>query len=121
VLREVLEDVLGQLLALGRQPVLDLGLVGEQDLLHPLQDHLVSLYVSVVAAMRPRESKVPTVRPVEVSTLSGTFNRSGVGAGDVVGGADDGVPGAGVEPLPGDGGAGGRGPDGPRSERVRRQ
>lgn len=51
MLREVLEDVLGQLLALGRQPVLDLGLVGEQDLLHPLQDHLVSLYVSVVAAM----------------------------------------------------------------------
>ena len=37
---------LGQSLPLGRQLVLDLGLVGEEDLLHPLEDLLVCVEIS---------------------------------------------------------------------------
>jgi len=53
VLRKVLENILRQLLAFGCQPVLHLALVREEDLLHPLQDHLVSLDLSVVPALGP--------------------------------------------------------------------
>ena len=68
VLGEVLEDVLGELLAFGCEPVLHLCLVRQQDLLHALEDHFVSLDVggpSLVAALRPSQSaavsKVPAV------------------------------------------------------------
>ncbi len=50
VLGEVVKDVLGQLLALGGQPVLHLALVGEQDLLHPPQDHFVCLNIQAAAS-----------------------------------------------------------------------
>ena len=50
VLREVVENVFGQLLALRGQPILHLALVGEEDLLHPPQDHLVRLDIATAAA-----------------------------------------------------------------------
>lgn len=50
VLCEVIEYVLWKLLALSGQPVLHLGLVGEEDLLHALQDHFISLGFSADTA-----------------------------------------------------------------------
>jgi hypothetical protein len=51
VLREIVENVLGQLLALSRQPVLHLALVGEENLLHATQDHLVCLHTAQAAVV----------------------------------------------------------------------
>ena len=72
---EVVEDVLGQLLALCGQPVLDLALVGKEDLLHPLEDKLVRLDVPVQLLLGPRRVGPPRRGGV------GAGHRAGVAAG----------------------------------------
>jgi hypothetical protein len=53
MLGEIVENVLGQLLPLSRQPVLHLALVGEEDLLHATQDHFVCLHSTAVVVIFP--------------------------------------------------------------------